>query len=110
MEGKILEKFEKIGGQLESINQKLADHDDRFDAIDGRLADHEDRLEVIEEQLVDIRENMATRAEVEEIKQAMLTREEYLHGQDQIMTILKRLDEERLVTHDRLSRLEEIAA
>ena len=46
-----------------------------------KLLEHDDKFMVIEEQL-----------------KRMLTREEYLRGQDQIMVILKRLDQESQIT------------
>lgn len=60
-----------------------------------KLLEHDERLDSIEEQLAFLRENA-------------VTKDEYLCGQDKIMVILKRLDEERLVTHHTLQKLTEL--
>ena len=56
-----------------------------------KLLEHDDKLAAIEERLDN-----------------MVTREEYLRGHDEIMVILKRVDEERLVTHYTLQKLTEM--
>lgn len=89
MEGKTLKKPVK----LTEIRQRLDDHD---------------------EQLAFLRENMLSRVEFHEFKQEfedfkknVLTREEYLHGQDQVMTALKNIQQELSFMYTWLRRHDE---
>lgn len=84
-EGKTIKKLLEHDGRLDSIEGKLGSIEGRLDSIGGRLG-------FVEEQLQFMRENVVLRTE-------------YLQGQDQIMVILKRLDEERLITHHTLEKL-----
>ncbi len=61
--------------------------------IIAKLVDHD-------EQLREIKDNMVTKNELAEFK------DEYLQGQDEMMTILKRLDEDRIFTHRWVDRIE----
>lgn len=81
----------------DKILQKLNKIDQGFDKIDQKFASIDQRFVDIEEQLSFICEHA-------------LTREEYLKGQDQILTLFKRLDEDRVFTHSRIRRVEDILA
>lgn len=64
------------------------------DKVINKLVEHGDRLARIEDM-------MATKGELSKF------REEMLSGQDAIMTVLKRLDEERVFTHKWVKEIEE---
>lgn len=95
-----MQKLDEFSGEFKAIRQTLAEHSQilakhsqillRHDHV---LSEHGQRFEFVEEQLEFIRENM-------------VIKKEYLHDQDQIVTILKRLDEDRLFTHGRIDRVE----
>lgn len=54
----------------------------------------------IDERLCRVEERVTT------IERDMVTRDEFLSSHDEIMTILKRLDQERVVQNHRLDRIE----
>ncbi len=54
-----------------------------------KLLEHDEQFDKIEEKL-----------------DKMVTREEYLQGQDEMMTILRRLDQERIFTAEWVKRIE----
>ncbi len=106
-EDKILRKLNQIDRKFDKIDQKFDKIDSRFDRIDGIFQAHgkvlqelQSHNEFVDEQLEFIRETAVTNLEFQQF------RGEYLQGQDQVVTFLKRLDEERLVTHARLGLLE----
>ncbi len=90
-EGKILKKLEEYDKKFEKIDKKLEEHGQK-------LVEHGGQLAFICGYLG---EKVFTKLEFEQFHQ------EYLQGQDQVMTILKRLDEERLSTHDRIRQVED---
>jgi chromosome segregation ATPase len=71
----------------DKIIKKLSEHDDRFRKVDERFDKIDERFDKIDERLDNFRQ-------------------EFLHGQDQMMTILKRLDEERIFTLEWVKRIE----
>lgn len=80
----------------EKIIKKLVEHDERFDRIDKRLTRHTEKFLEHDEQLEFIKENMATKEEMGEIKISL----------DKVLEIATRLDEERLATYQWIKRIE----
>lgn len=110
-EDHILKKFEKIDQKLEQhdvqflgINKKLEEHDRRFDKMDQQFGEIREQLTFHDEQFVFIHENMITQDQfTTEIRKL---RDDIQTGFDQVVTMLKRLDEERIFMIARLDRLE----
>lgn len=65
--------------KLETLEQGFAKHDEQLDFLATKLAEHDAKFETL-----------ATKADLAQL------REEVLSGQDAMMTILKRLDDERV--------------
>ena len=78
--------------RLEVITNKLTDHDVRLDRITDKLLEHDDRLEELGKQIS---------------REVGGLREEFLRGQDQMMKILIRLDEERVFTVEAIRRMQD---
>jgi len=73
----------------DKIIKKLIEHDGHFKRLDKKLIEHDERLERIEE-------NMVTKLEHNEVIDTL----------DKIMTILKRLDQERIFTKEWIKRID----
>jgi len=93
-------KFEVIIGKLvehdmkfEQQSQKLAQHDQKFEAIIGKLVEHDEKLD-----------NMVPRDEFHEFKAETTRRLE------EIITIIKRLDQERVFLAEWIKRIEDRVA
>jgi len=71
-------------------NEGFKQVDKRFERVEKKLFDQDVKLERVEERL-----------------DKTLIREEYLQGQDEMMTILKRLDQERIFTAEWVRRVED---
>lgn len=68
-------------------------------------------LKKINKRLDGIDENVAFLNEQSEfMRENMVMRDEYLHGQDQLLSLFKRLDEDRVFTHTRIRRVEDVLA
>ncbi len=80
--------------KLEEQSQILLEHG----KILRELREHND---FTDEQLEFVRENVLMRSEFREFH------EEYLQAEDKTMTMLKRIDEDRLFTHGRIDRFEQ---
>jgi hypothetical protein len=96
LENKILKKLKGHGTILNQHTARFDQHDARFDEHDAhfdrvfiKLIEHDKRFERIEQRLDN-----------------MVTRDEYLTGQDKIMAILLRLEQEFLFMGERLRRLD----
>ena len=95
----------------DKIFKKLVEHDERFDKadvrfekIDYRFDKIDERLEKVINKLIEHDEkfdNMVTKDEFYQFKDEILT------GQDKMMTILQRLDEERVFTNKWIGEIEE---
>src|SRR3989338_115914 len=86
------------------IIQKLQDHDKRFDKIESRLDTLTitvDKLTVTALEHGERLDQMVTKTEFNEFRKEQST------ANDQIMTILKRIDEERFATIGWLRRIED---
>jgi len=71
-------------------NEGFKQVDKRFERVEKKLFDQDVKLERVEERL-----------------DKTLIREEYQQGQDEMMTILKRLDQERIFTAEWVRRVED---
>ena len=85
------EQFQQIDFRFEKVESRLDHHDLQFKAIINKLMDHDDRFEVLTSVIHDFRE-------------------EFLQGQDAIMTILRRLDQERIFTTQWVKRIDDDVA
>ena len=92
---KIDQHFEKIDQRFEKIDQRLDGHDKRFERIEGVLENHTIKLLEHDEQFSKIREEMA-----EGFRKVTNT----LEG---IVTIVQRLDQERIFTVQWVRRIED---
>jgi hypothetical protein len=104
METLILKKLDRVDMRLDKIDLRLDEHDRRFDAHDKRFDEHDRRFDAIaatllrhEEKIQNIENNMATKQDIGKIMTVL----------DGIVIIVKRLDEDRFITHHRLNRIEE---
>ena len=90
VQGKML--FQKAGFLIfmqDKIIKKLIEHDAQFERIEKKLVNHDEWFEKIEKRL-----------------NQTVTKEEYLSGQDEIMKILERLNQERIFTNEWIKRTE----
>lgn len=118
-EGIILQKLDEIGQKVGSIEQKLEQHDQRFEKIDRKMEEFGGEFKEIRADLKDIRQTLADHDEQlefirEYLGEKVLTRqefeqfhEEYLGDQDELLSLFKSLDQDRLFTNLRIDRLEE---
>ena len=85
--------LEKIFSKLEEHNEKLINHDGQLERIIINQVKHEERLDSIDEKL------------------KKLDRfDEVLAGQDKMISILDRVDQERVFTNEAIKRLEKDVA
>lgn len=104
-------EFVRIGKKLEEhdvgfsrIGKKLEEHDQRFDAHDHRFVDHGRQIDILFDKVDGIEAKLdacATKVELRELRQEMFTHH------DEVMVILRRLDEERVFANARFDRLEQ---
>lgn len=76
----------------DKILVKLSDHDEKFDRVIEKLVDHEGRLDRIEQRL----DQTATKEDLNRL----------VHIQDEVLGILRRLDQERVFTNEHIKRIE----
>lgn len=86
------------------ILEKLADHDEQL----GFIREHMVTREEFHEEL----QKFATKEELFEVREDLSNdihslRSEMLQGQDEMITILKRLDQDRIFTIQRIERIEQ---
>lgn len=91
----------------DKILRKLKVHDKRFDKVDNRFSDHDKQFVRIVNKLVDhgeelkeIKETMTTKQDLFELQDKVLT------GQDQLMQILRKLDQEHHFTLEWIKRID----
>jgi predicted nucleic acid-binding Zn-ribbon protein len=83
------------------IFEKLLEHDNRFDALEKRFDAHEKRFDAHDKRFDALEKRFDT------LEQEMSEmRNEYLVGQDRIIKILERLDQERVFTTEWIRRIE----
>jgi hypothetical protein len=80
---------DKIIQKLQEHDKRFDEHDKRFDLVIGKLSEHDERLD-----------NLVTKVEFQDFKDKVLT------GQDKMMNILERLDQERIFTTAWVGRIE----
>lgn len=89
--------------KLEEHDKRFSEHDKRFDKIDKRFSEHDKRFDKIIDKLVEHDgrlDQMVTKNEFNTFKDQILT------GQDKMMQILQRLDQERIFTQEWIKRIE----
>ncbi len=99
---KILAKLTEHDGQFTKMNAKLVDHDQQFVEIKTKLADHDQQFDRVINMLVDhdgrldrIEENMATKADLVELKSSLG------NTLDKILALVDKKDQElTIATHD----------
>ncbi|MCD6094207.1 MAG: hypothetical protein J7J51_05420 [Candidatus Omnitrophica bacterium] len=105
-----LKKVEtELKKEIREVEVKLSR---RIDKVESRLDKVESRLDKVERS-IDI---LASQVAENTVRlDNMVTREEFKHevsklvdGQDKMITILQRLDQERIFTNQRLKRVEEV--
>jgi chromosome segregation ATPase len=74
----------------DKILQKLEDHDKQFEKISVKLIEHDELLKPL----------------CEDVKTLKTDIKNIANNQEQMITILKRLDEDRIFTHEWVRRLE----
>lgn len=80
--------------RFDVVDQRFETIDQRFDRIENRLDKHDEQFDKV------ILELLSLRGEVDNIKEVMSTKSDIstlLEGQDHIMKILTKLDEERIM-------------
>lgn len=89
----VLEAIHELATQtdkrFENVDKKLLEHDEHFDIFSKKLLEHDERFD-----------EMVTKDEFNEF------RRETFAVQDQMITILKRLDQERIFTAEWVKRIE----
>ncbi len=101
---KEVSKISHIGEQVENILTKLEEHDKRFEAIDVKLADHDEKFDLIIQKIIEHDERldqMVTKTEFN----AFVERQTAVN--DQLLTMIKRLDEDRYAMIEWMRRIEE---
>jgi len=103
MKDQIIIKLEKYDQQLENIaktvtdnQEKLENHDKRFDSMDNRLDTVAIKVVDIQEQVNDIKKTMATKQDISNISNTL----------DVIVGLVKKTDEEQIFMGVRVKRIE----
>lgn len=91
---RVFEKLDKHGQQFERVFTKLENHDQQFDRLISKIVEHDERFNRLEEK-------------IDHLKEGLPTKQEYFDGQDKIMTVLNRLDQDRIFTHAWVRKIEE---
>jgi hypothetical protein len=89
----------------DKIIAKLLEHDDKFDKVINRLEDHDVKFDKVITKLLEHDDQFVQIIKKIDDDVGGLRRE-MLDGQDQMMTILKRLDQERIFTVEWIKRME----
>ena len=98
--------IEKLGEHEERL-VRIEDKQDRFGERQDRFGEKQDRFEATQEKIIEKLldhdeklDQMATKTDLQELRHEMLA------GQDKMITILERLDQERVFTNQAIERLE----
>jgi len=99
---------DRIMNKLEEHDKNFAGHDEKFDVLvrklrehDKRFADHDGKFDILlRKTLEHDHEFVLVRKEIGELRQDMM------RGQDEMLTILRRLDTESASTINRIKRVE----
>jgi len=94
----------KLSRRIDKVESRLDKVESRLDKVESRLDKVEKSIDVLASQVAENTVRLDN----------MVTREEFKHevsklvdGQDKMITILQRLDQERIFTNQRLKRVEE---
>jgi len=96
-------KFDWIDKRFDGVDKRLDGVDKRLDGIDKRLDEHDKKFDRVIKKLIEHDERFER---IEEKVDKMVTREEYLRGYDEMITILRRLDQERIFGNQWVKRIE----
>jgi len=95
----VFNKLTELDDRFDAHDARFDAHDVRFDAIEDKLKQHDASLKAIADKLLEHDDHFA-RLEEEGYK----WRQEFLKGQDAIMKILHKLDQERIFTTEWMKR------
>ncbi|MBI2645059.1 hypothetical protein HYW94_02700 [Candidatus Uhrbacteria bacterium] len=96
-------KFVQIDERFDRVDAKFVQIDERFDRVDAKFVQIDERLDKLTSVVIEHGERLdqtVTKTEFEAF------RKEQMNANDQMITILKRLDEERFATIEWLRRVE----
>ncbi len=96
----VIERVDGLTEKMEVVIERLDKNDKRWDENDKRWDEINDMITVTNERIDGLEQKMATKDDLSQL------RAEMLHGQDEQITILRRLDQERHFTLERVRRLE----
>jgi chromosome segregation ATPase len=99
--GEVPERLDSMERRLDSMERRLDNVDGRLDSVDGRLDSVDGRLDRIDRTLTAIREQMATKVELEEMRRTMATKVELESMSDGI----KQMADGYQTTNERLDRV-----
>ncbi len=112
----IIKKFSEQDVKFEGIDKKLSKHDGKLDRINTKLLEHDGKFAKQDSSLDELTKKLFEHdGRFEKIEGDIgLLRRDMLQGQDEMMVILKRLDQERVFTTEWIkwvkARLKEIVA
>ena len=102
-EEKILQKLDQHDGQFDRVMDKLDKHDKQFDRVMDKLDQHDKQFDRVITKLVE------HDGEFEKIKDTMTSKDvvsEIMRGQDKMIQILLRVDQERVFTNEKIRQLD----
>jgi chromosome segregation ATPase len=107
-------RFDKVEKRLDKVEVRLDRVEQRLDKVEVRLDKVEKRLDKVEQRLDTLTVYVMDGGLRKDLTETFVTKTEFESKMDQIIAvldthtqILKRLDQERLFTHERISRLEQ---
>ena len=95
-EEKILQKLDQHDGQFKRVMDKLDQHDGQFKQVDKQFDRVITKLIEHDGELKNIKETMSTKEMMDEL----------MRGQDKMIQILIRVDQERVFTNEKIRQLE----
>lgn len=105
------QRFESIDGRLSGIDSKLKEHDKRFEEIDKRfnkiderLDDHDEKFDLIIKKIIEHDERLEQTVTKTEFYTFV---EKQMAVNDHLVTMIKRLDEDRYAMIEWMRRIEE---
>jgi chromosome segregation ATPase len=106
---KIDEHFDAVDKQFVKIDKRFAAVDAHFEAVGAQFAKIDDHFEVVDDRLDKITDTLLDHSGQFKVLAGDINhfKQEILQGQDNIITILKRLDEDRVFTAQGLRRLDD---
>ncbi|MBS3908906.1 MAG: hypothetical protein KGZ93_04690 [Actinobacteria bacterium] len=101
---KIIQKLTEHDQQFEAINERFDKVDQRFEAVDQRFDKIDQRLDGISVKLFEHDQRLDQMVTKDEF---YVFRDQVLTGQDEMIAILRRLDQEHVFVIERIKRIEE---